>query len=85
MKKVESDRLHVLHVVDKKTNVLEIEENELADEVELDKLILNHFCGDIMEEVMDLGNDQFDLIDSKTKPKSKKNKKGRGIHIPNSL
>ena len=30
---------------------------------------------DIMEEVMDLGNDQFDLIDSKTKPKSKKYKK----------
>ena len=84
MKKVESDRLHVLHVVDKKTNVLEIEENELADEVELDKLILNHLCGDIME-VMDLGNEQFDLIDSKTKPKFKKNKKGQRIHIPNSL
>jgi len=84
LKKVESDRLHVLHVVDKKTNVLEIEENELADEVELDKLILNHLCGDIME-VMDLGNDQFDLIDSKNKPKFKKNKKGQRIHIPNSL
>ena len=34
---------------------------------------------------MDLGNDQFDLIDSKTKPKFKKNKKGRRIHIPNSM
>ena len=74
-----------LHVVDKKSNVVEKEEKELAEEEELDKFILNHLCGEIMEEVMDLGNDQVDLIASKTKPKSKKSKKGRGIHIPNSV
>ena len=45
MKKVELDRLHDLHVVDKKINVLEKEEKELAKEEELDKLILNHLCG----------------------------------------
>ena len=67
----------------KKTNVLEKEEKELAEEEELDKFILNHLCGEIMEEIMDLGNDQVDLIASKTKLKSKKSKKDRGIHIPN--
>ena len=67
----------------KKTNVLEKEEMELAEEEELDKFILSHLCEEIMEEVMDLGNDQVDLIASKTKLKSKKSKKDRGIHIPN--
>ena len=67
----------------KKTNELEKEKKELAEEEELDKFILSHLCGEIMEEVMDLGNDQVDLIASKTKPKSKKSKKGRGIHILN--
>lgn len=83
LKKVELDRLHVIHVVDKK-KVLEKEEKELAEEEELDKFILNHLCGEIMEEVMDLRNDQVDRIAPKTKPKSKKNKRGRRIHIPNS-
>ena len=55
----------------------------MAEEEELDKFILNHLCGEIMEKVMDLGNDQVDLIASKTKLKSKKSKKDRGIHIPN--
>ena len=50
----------------KKTNVLEKEEKELTEEEELNKFILNHLCGEIME-VMDLGNDQVDLIASKTK------------------
>ena len=81
LKKIELDRMLDLHVVDKKTNVLEKKEKELAEEEELDKFILNHLCG----EIMDLGNDQVDLIASKTKPKSKKSKKGRGIHIPNSV
>ena len=67
----------------KKTNVLEKDEKDLAEEEELDKFILSHLCGEIMEEVMDLGYDQVDLIASKAKPKSKKSKKGRGIHIPN--
>ena len=34
-----------LHVIDKKTNVLEKEEKELAEEEELDKFIPNHLCG----------------------------------------
>ena len=49
----------------------------MAEEEELDKFILNHLCGEIMEEVMDLGNDQVDLIASKTKLKSKKSRKDR--------
>jgi len=59
----------------KKTNVLEKEEKELAEEEELDKFILNHLCGEIMEEVMDLGNNQVDFIESKTNQNPKRVKK----------
>ena len=55
--------------------MLEKEEKELAEEEELDKFILNHLCGEIMEEVMDLGNNQVDFIESKTNQNPKRVKK----------
>jgi hypothetical protein len=36
--------------------VLDKEEKEELDNEEVDKLILNYLCGEIMDEVMDLGN-----------------------------
>jgi hypothetical protein len=41
--------------VTKKTIVLDEEEKNIEQEEELDKLILNYLCSNIMEEVMDLG------------------------------
>jgi hypothetical protein len=35
--------------------VLDEEEKNIEQEEELDKLILNYLCSNIMEEVMDLG------------------------------
>jgi hypothetical protein len=36
--------------------VFDKEEKEELDNEEVDKLILNYLCGEIMDEVMDLGN-----------------------------
>jgi hypothetical protein len=38
---------------------LELEEKELPEEEEVDKLLLQNICGEIMEEVMDFGGDDF--------------------------
>jgi hypothetical protein len=46
-------------IFDKKREVLELEEKELEDEEEVDKLLLQNICGEIMEEVMDVGRDNF--------------------------
>jgi hypothetical protein len=45
------------------------EEKEMAEEEEVDKLILNSLCSDIMDEVMDLGN--ADPTDHKTASRNK--------------
>jgi hypothetical protein len=47
---------------DHKTFALDEEEKNLEQEEELDKLILNHLCSDIMEEIMDLGECKNDLL-----------------------
>ncbi|TVU40757.1 hypothetical protein EJB05_14233, partial [Eragrostis curvula] len=83
LKNVELSRLNNVNWIDKKMKVIEKEEKELADEEELDKFILNHLCGEIMEEVMDLGNDQDDRIVPRPKPKSKNKVKGCSTTIPN--
>jgi hypothetical protein len=41
--------------IDKKDEVLDLEEKELVDEEEVDKLLLQSICGEIMEEVIDFG------------------------------
>jgi hypothetical protein len=38
---------------------LDLEEKELADEEEVDKILLQSICGEIMEEVIDFGGDDF--------------------------
>jgi hypothetical protein len=43
--------------IDKKGDVLDLEEKELADEEEVDRLLLQSICGETMEEVMDFGGD----------------------------
>jgi hypothetical protein len=42
---------------DKKREVLDLEEKELEEEDEVDKLLLQNICGKIMEEVMDVVGD----------------------------
>jgi hypothetical protein len=44
---------------DKKREVLDLEEKELVEEDEVDKLLLQNICGDIMKEVMDVVGDDF--------------------------
>jgi hypothetical protein len=62
--------------------VFDKEEKEELDNEEVDKLILNYLCSEIMDEVMDLGNAY--LKDCKITPRqqtsssSKKVKKIRG-------
>jgi hypothetical protein len=48
-------------LVDLKEKVIEKVEKEILEEEELDKLLLQNICGEIMDEVMDLGSD-FDVI-----------------------
>jgi hypothetical protein len=50
-------------------NIFDLEEKELAEEEEVDKLILNSLCSEIMDEVMDL--DSAYPMDYKTIPKKK--------------
>jgi hypothetical protein len=45
--------------VDKKIEVLELEEKELDEEEEIDRLLFQNTCGEIMDEVMDVGGDDF--------------------------
>jgi hypothetical protein len=49
----------VNNLCDKKEEVLELEEKELDEEEEVDKLLLQNICGELMEEVMDVGGEDF--------------------------
>jgi hypothetical protein len=61
---------------DKKNRNLENELKELDQEEELDKILLSQLCGEIMEEVMDSGECNEDLlITPNSIPSSKKNSK----------
>jgi Icc-related predicted phosphoesterase len=48
----------VANNLDKRRDILNLEEKELADE-EVDRLVLQNICGEIMEEIMDVGVDNF--------------------------
>jgi hypothetical protein len=56
-----TDSVHV-NSCDRRTIVLENEFLEFKQEEELDKIILNQLCGEIMEEVMDLGECTDDTL-----------------------
>jgi hypothetical protein len=45
--------------VNKKLDVMELEEKELEDEEEVDRVLLQNIYGAIMEEVMEVGGDEF--------------------------
>jgi hypothetical protein len=62
-------------VCDKKMMVLENELKDIQQEEELDKVLLNQLCSDLMEEVMDLEecNNDF-LITSGSKTRNKKDR-----------
>jgi hypothetical protein len=70
--------------VDLKEKVIEKVEKEALEEEELDKLLLKNICGEIIEEVMDLGID-FDVILQRGQTKKKKDKKGKKVKKSNSV
>jgi len=62
---------------DVKDRALEREEKEMAQEEELDRLILNHICSDIMDEVLDGdagGNLTASVSSQKSQEKKRKDK-----------
>jgi hypothetical protein len=56
VKEVELERLQGLNTTDFISEVFDKEEKEEVDNQEIDKLLLNSLCCDIMDDVMDLGN-----------------------------
>jgi hypothetical protein len=56
-KDVELERLKSISTDDKISLIFDKEEKEALEEEEVDKLILNFLCCEIMDKVMDLGND----------------------------
>jgi hypothetical protein len=54
---------------------LDLEKKEIADEEEVDRLLLQNICGEIMEEVMDVRCDDF-VIPTKHIMKLRARKKG---------
>jgi hypothetical protein len=73
----------VYSVCDKKMLILENELKDIEQEEDLDKKNLNQLCGEIMDEVMDLGECSDDMLTtlgsktSKKRYKKKLNKSGR--------
>jgi hypothetical protein len=82
IKKIEKERTVATKSNDIISEVFDKEEKEELDNEEVDKLILNSLCGEIMDEEMDLGNAY--PLDCKITPRqqtsssSKKVKKVRG-------
>jgi hypothetical protein len=70
----------VSNILDKRRNILDLEEKELADEEEVDRLLLQNICGEIMEEVMDVGGDDF-LIPTNHSSKLRAHKKGGKVVV----
>jgi hypothetical protein len=68
--------MHEGFSVDLKERVIEKVENEALEEEEVDKLLLENICGEIMGEVMDLESD-FDFILPRGRSKKKKVRKGK--------
>jgi hypothetical protein len=60
---------------DKKIEVLDVEEKQLADEEKIDRLLLQNICGEILDEVMDFGGDDF-VIPTNHITKNRSHKKG---------
>jgi hypothetical protein len=79
LKVLENDRCRDQDHKDEINNIFDLEEKEMVEE-EVDKLILNSLCREIMDEVMDV--DSAYPSDSKTIPKEKspvQSQKGRSL------
>jgi hypothetical protein len=81
------ERVHCKPNVYKLESIFDLEEKKEIENKEVDKLILNSLCSEIMDEVMDLGS-PYPLgcntkpsskasSNSTTRVKKRKNKKGR--------
>ena len=83
MKREDENRLHKSSSLDWKTTLVDREEKIMAEDEEIDNFILNHLCGEIMDEVMDANSDLNDLIVplSKTKHPKSKGKKVKGTSV----
>jgi hypothetical protein len=87
LRQAESDRVQCKPKINTLDSLLELEEKEEIENEEVDKLILNSLCSEIMDEVMDMSSaypmDCKSTPMSKTSPtsttraKKRKNKKGR--------
>jgi hypothetical protein len=69
IKSRENDRCVEQFTKDEVSRIFDQEEKELAEEEEVDKLILNSLCSEIMDQVMDL--DSAYPSDCKTIPRKK--------------
>jgi hypothetical protein len=69
IKSWENDRCVEQFTKDEVSRIFDQEEKELAEEEEVDKLILNSRCSEIMDQVMDL--DSAYPLDCKTIPRKK--------------
>jgi hypothetical protein len=59
---------------------MDLEEKELAEEDEVEKLLIQNICGKIMDEVIDFGGDDF-VIPSKKITRVQKGNKKDGLII----
>lgn len=84
MKKGDEYRLSETRCTDWKTEVLNKEEKNMADQEEVDTFILNHLCGEIMDEVMDASGDPSDLTTALAKTNKPKSKDRKGLRIKGS-
>jgi hypothetical protein len=85
LKVLENDRGREHGSKDVINNIFDLEEKELADKDEVDKLIINSLCSEIMDEVMDL--DSAYPLDCKTIPKKKitgRSQKGISLRTKNN-
>jgi hypothetical protein len=85
IKEIELGRLEGEVNRDKTSEIFYQEEKEELENEEVDKLILNSLCCEIMDEVMDLGNayPQDCIVTPKHKPSSS-GKKGRNLGVGQS-
>jgi hypothetical protein len=77
-KSVQSRECSKLVGIGKKCEVMDLEEKELAKEDEVDKLLIQNICSEIMDEVMDFGGDDFVIPSKKITRVQKGNKKRAG-------
>lgn len=88
LKKIEESRMHETCSLDGRTHILDREEKNMDEEDEVDTFILNHLCGEIMDEVMDARSDlnDFTVPPSKAKNhKSKSKKKQKSVASQKSI